>query len=291
MTATLLLMQDSLTVCLELDSRPERLTLVRSMLAGVGELVRFDPELVDDLKTVVSEACSNVVLHAYGSVPGPLVVTMKINEQNVELVVRDRGAGIRSVAPAEDRMGVGLALINALADRAELLAAPGGGTEVRMTFAPKSGDVSRLGPDGRGRPFGAPPMRLSGDVVVTLSPVGLLTGVLGRIARALAASARFSLDRFADVYLVTDAIAAHAERAASAADVRFAIAAGERRLELRIGPFRPGSGAGLQACAPAAWPGSALALLADELSIEPVEDAELLRVVLVDRRRGAPTAR
>ncbi len=59
---------------------------------------------------------------------------------------------------------------------------------------------------------------LSGDAVVSLSPVSFLGALLGRLARALAARARFSLDRFSDVYLVTDAIAAHAARAARATE-------------------------------------------------------------------------
>ena len=187
-------------------------------------------------------------------------------------------------------MGVGLPVINALADRAEFLAVPGGGTDVRMAFIGTRGEGSLPERDGASGPPLEQLVRLSGDVVVTLAPIGLLTGVLGRIARALAVSARFSLDRFSDVYLVTDAIAAHAELAASAAEVRFAFVAGERQLELRIGPFQPGSGARLQAGMQRAWPGPALALLSDELSVEPVEGAELLRVVLVDRSRAAPTA-
>ncbi len=73
---------------------------------------------------------------------------------------------------------------------------------------------------------------LSGDAVVSLSPISLLAGVLGRVARALAARARFSLDRFSDVYLVTDAIAAHAGRAAKGPRLSFAISADAQRLEL-----------------------------------------------------------
>ena len=61
---------------------------------------------------------------------------------------------------------------------------------------------------------------LSGDAVVSVSPVSLVGGVLGRLSRALAASARFSLDRFSDVYLVTDAIAAHARPPASGSGSR-----------------------------------------------------------------------
>jgi len=274
----------SATVRLKLDSRPESLTVVRSMLAGLGEALTFDAELLDDLKTAVSEACNNVVLHAYGGVAGPLSVCLEIGQGGLEVTVRDRGTGIQYVASsAEDRMGVGLAVISALADRAEFLSAPDGGTEVRMAFLDRAAPVDLLG--ATAQTILGPPAGLSGDVIVTLTPVGLLAGVLGRVARALAAAARFSLDRFSDVYLVTDALDAHAQSAASGADVSFAIAAGTRRLEITIGPFREGSGACLRSAAVARQSGSPLGMLADELTIQQGRAGEMLRLVVCDDRR------
>jgi serine/threonine-protein kinase RsbW len=271
-------------VRVELDSRPESLTLVRGMLAGVGELLGFDPELLDDLKTAVSEACNNVVLHAYGEEPGPLAVALQIDDGGVEVTVRDRGSGIQYVAPSDDRMGVGLAVISALADRAEFLRATGGGTEVRMAF------LGRGGPHGMGNGEAAPELDetwasdLSGDVVVTLSPVALLPGILGRVARALAANARFSLDRFSDLYLVTDALAAHARDAAKSGWIVFAIASANHRLELTLGPFRSGTSAALGIPTGSGRQESPLALLANELSAQALESSELLRVVMLDPR-------
>ncbi len=89
----------------------------------------------------------------------------------------------------------------------------------------------------------------AGEVVVSLSPVTLLTGVLGRLARTLAATAHFSLDRFSDVYLVTDTLAAHAAAAAAGSRIGARMAADERRLELTVGPFRSGTGAQLRSAA------------------------------------------
>ena len=86
---------DAPAVRLELDSRPETLTLVRGVLAGVAELIGLDPELLDDLKTAVSEACNNVVMHAYEGETGPLTVL------HVHRARGDRGGGGgRGVGPA-----------------------------------------------------------------------------------------------------------------------------------------------------------------------------------------------
>ena len=119
---------------LELSSRPESVTLVRVMLGGIAEWFSFDPELLDDLKTAVSEACNNVVMHAYGDETGPLVVSLAVTADGAEVTVRDWGSGIQHVAPSQDRIGVGLAVISALAKRAEFLSPNDGGTEVRMLF-------------------------------------------------------------------------------------------------------------------------------------------------------------
>ena len=280
------MIQDPPSVCLELDSRPECLTLVRAALAGAGERLAFDAELLDDLKTAVSEACNNVVLHAYGGEPGPLILGLGVRDEAVEVMVCDRGVGIQHITPSEERMGVGLAVISALADRAEFLTRPEGGTEVRMSFSAPRGTIEV--PDTPGSvPGGAKPVDLSGDVVVTLAPIGLLAGVLGRVVRVLAARSRFSLDRFSDLYLVTDAIAAHAENAASSVGLSFAIVSTSRRLELTVGPFLPGSGAQLDESASPTRSRSPLAMLADELTIEPAGDQEMLHLVLIDHRGGA----
>ena len=281
--------EDSPVVRLALDSRPETLTLVRGVLAGVAELIGLDPELLDDLKTAVSEACNNVVMHAYDGEAGPLSVRIYIEPAAIEVVVEDQGSGLPPLAPADETIrGVGLSVIRALAEHAEFRAMPAGGTEVRMSFAgqrdgkPLFHLPSEAGPDAQDGAW------LSGDAVVSLSPISLLAGVLGRVARALAARARFSLDRFSDVYLVTDAIAAHAGRAAKGPRLSFAISTGAQRLELRIGPFIDGSGEQLSHQAPDYSAASALAKLSDELEVRSEDGAEVLYVVMVDRRRPSP---
>jgi anti-sigma regulatory factor (Ser/Thr protein kinase) len=279
------LVADAPAVTLELESRPETLTLVRGMLGGLAERTTMDAELLDDLKTAISEACNNVVLHAYPDGSGPLSVRLTLGVDRIEVIVRDAGCGITERASSDERVqGVGLPVIRALAEQAEFRSRVDGGTEVWMAFAAER----------EGRPlFRAPAdavaddgwvQCLSGDAVVSVSPVELLIGVLGRLSRALAASSRFSLDRFSDVYLVTDAIAAVATKAAQGSRLGFAISSRPRRLELVVGPLdRQRAEALCQYDDGLA--GSALGQLSDELTVTARGDDALLRVVMLDEPR------
>ncbi|MDQ6804487.1 MAG: ATP-binding protein [Actinomycetota bacterium] len=275
--------KDFSAVRLELDSRPEAPAIVRAALTGVAQLLELDSQLFDDLKTAVSEACNNVVLYAYEGKPGPLVAGLEIRPEGIVATIRDWGRDIQHVGPSDERMGVGLAVISALADRAEFIRVPDGGTEVRMTFTDGAAAIRRLERrPGSESPSGVP-VELSGDVVVTVWPVGLLAGVLGRLARAVAARTHLSLDRFSDLYLLTDAIAAFAQSAAAAAGMTFALEGSHKRLELTVGPFRAGHGERLLRDGLLGQNG---APVLGELTLEPVDGFEVLRVV-VEERRGA----
>jgi anti-sigma regulatory factor (Ser/Thr protein kinase) len=256
-------------------------TLVRSVLAGLGKHLELAPELLDDLKTAISEACNNVVVHAYDDEIGPMVVTLEITADGFEVVVCDYGSGIQRVAAAEERMGVGLAVISALADRAEFDRNPDGGTVVRMLFS-RGGLRPRNPPRDASALVAAPP-ELNGDIVATLAPVSLLSEVLGRIARTVAAGAYFSVDRFSDLYPVTDAVAAHASEHVSGQAVSFAVLGRPRHIELTVGPLRTGSGAALvDGHAPAKR--AAVKRLVDALDVHDGAGYELLTATIEDRR-------
>ena len=115
---------DAPWVRLELISRPEAARLVRSMTTAAGEALAFDSELLSDVNTAVTEACNNVIQHAYGASPGPFSVEMAAFPLGVELRVRDHGRGIRPPAPEREGLKVGFALMSALADRAEFINVP-----------------------------------------------------------------------------------------------------------------------------------------------------------------------
>jgi anti-sigma regulatory factor (Ser/Thr protein kinase) len=278
---------DPSSVHLELESHAESVALVRAMLAGVAELLEFEGELLDELNTTVSEACNNVVKHAYEDGVGPLIVHLTAGGDGVEVTVRDHGIGLQGTGEAtdagaftsgyEEPGGVGIPLISALADRAEFLTPPEGGTEVRIAFSrgrSEPTDEWRGETDADARPL----LNHPGDVVGTLTPVNLLGGVLGRMARLLAARARFSLERFSDLYLLFDQLAFHAARRARTPAMTFSLSAETRRLELELGPIA----AMRDGLTPSEWedPPANLRVLADELTVEPVDDGLLLRVVV-----------
>lgn len=123
-------------VRLALPARPEGVGVVRQALAGLADAMALDGAILADAKMAVTEACTNVVVHAYGDTDGELEVEMLADDFAVTVVVRDRGTGIRPRATRETQaLGLGLPLIAALSDAFEVRGGPGIGTEVRMTFA------------------------------------------------------------------------------------------------------------------------------------------------------------
>jgi serine/threonine-protein kinase RsbW len=274
-------------VGLHLESRPQTLTIVRGILGGLAEVLVIDPELLDDLKTATSEACNNVVLHAYEGAPGPMRVRMFVEPERLRVTVEDDGVGLPAGGrSADDAHGIGVSVIRALTEDARFASGSDGGTVVEMDFAGRRDGQAlyQVPPVPSGAETEEPVAPIQpGEVVVTLSPVKLFAPVLGRLARTLAATAHFSLDRFSDVYLVTDTIAAHASGATAGARIGARVMASERRLELVVGPFRRGTGAVLQA-AGADRP-SPLALLSDEVSVQRDGETELVHVVVIDHRR------
>lgn len=124
---------------LSLPARPESVTVVRHVLGGVGGVWPVDAALLDDLQIAVTEACTNVVTHAYLDRPvGALEVRGDVVDGRVVIAVRDHGPGIVP-RPESSGLGLGLPLIAALADHVWTGRADDGAHEVRMTFPPVAG--------------------------------------------------------------------------------------------------------------------------------------------------------
>jgi len=282
---------DAPWVRLELTSRPEAARLVRSMSTAAGQALGFDPELLSDVNTAVTEACNNVILHAYGDQPGPMSVELRSRPDAVVVRVCDQGHGIRQTMPDNDGLKVGLALMSAVADRAEFINIPDGGTEVRLSFRAPVGRSASPWPaddqitDGSSAWQAELHSGLTGDLVLSVSPVQLLAPVLGRIGRALAPSAGFSLQRCYDVFLLSDALGAHAEQAADSTSISVALGAHDRRLEFAVAPLRAGTGAHLERPG-SPTPADVLARLSEEVAIVTRDGHETLRVSMHDPLRA-----
>lgn len=118
---------------LKLPARPENVAVVRHALGGLGEVMDVDEQTLSDIKLAVTEACTNVVIHAYTGETGPLEVDATVHERRLTVVVRDRGQGIVP-RPDSPGLGLGLPLIATLSESLELGKDDGENTEVRMTF-------------------------------------------------------------------------------------------------------------------------------------------------------------
>ena len=238
------MLQEPVTVRLELESHPENVALVRSALSGIAEAVQLGDELTADLKTAVSEACNNISLHAYDESSGPMIIEIDGSGAGISASVIDHGRGLTRISGGEDRMGLGLAVISALADSSEFRHPEGGGTEVRMWFR-RTGQTnaltSGLGADrrlgGRSLPH-APDGDTRGDdeILVYFTPVGVTRFVLGRIRQALAAAAHFSITKLTDLRVANEAIAGYIETAADGG-VSITLHGSARRLQVRTGPL------------------------------------------------------
>jgi serine/threonine-protein kinase RsbW len=121
-------------VRLSLPARPENVAVVRHVLGAFAEALRLPPELVEDMRLAVTEACTNVVRHAYrDGEDGAIDVLIRPDGDRLELVVSDHGRGLGPTADVTGP-GLGLPLIAALADSLELQELPVRGSRVVMSF-------------------------------------------------------------------------------------------------------------------------------------------------------------
>ncbi len=110
-------------------------------------IAQLDPTLdeLNDIKTAVSEAVTNCIVHGYRDTVGSITMTVKIVEPDtVEITVRDQGCGIDDLARARtplfttggaERSGMGFTIMESFMDKLSVRSAPGKGTVVRMCKA------------------------------------------------------------------------------------------------------------------------------------------------------------
>ena len=125
------------------DSRSENEGFARSVAGAF--LLPLDPvvEEVTEIKTAVSEAVSNSVIHGYRGGEGKIYMTCEYSSDGrVRISIRDEGAGIENVEQAMEplfttntdgeRSGMGFTVMESFTDRLTVKSEPGKGTEVIM---------------------------------------------------------------------------------------------------------------------------------------------------------------
>ena len=257
-----------------LPARAENVAVVRHALAGLAERIGMDEAAIADLKTVVTEACMNVVVHAYpeGEV-GLLEVDAVPDQGGLTVAVRDFGRGI-SPRPGVDRpsLRIGLALIAALSSSFQISGGVGQGTEIRMHLPFTSVQVDE---DGDASTTVSPPVPDATELRVEKD---LLRTVLSRALTALAARHEITVDRISDAMLLSDAISDAAPAGFADGHVRLSIADRPEGVELRVGPMESGAAAGLRSSLDLPVVGGSMATLADEVRTESGDDGDYLVV-------------
>ena len=218
---------------LTLPATAENVIVVRQAVAGVGEALDLSGSRIADLKTVVSEACNNVVLHAYEGEPGPLEVIAEPRSGELEVQVSDQGKGFRPRAnDGDSSLGLGLPLIAALSDSFEISGGAGHGsrTTIRFGYTPpefNNNGSSAEAPEG---------------LEIAITPGEMVKPVLARVIRALAARAELSVDRLADTVLLGDAVSSSEGVDFAEGRLGISIKDGDGKLDVRVGPLVEGAG-------------------------------------------------
>ncbi|HET7444090.1 MAG TPA: ATP-binding protein [Solirubrobacterales bacterium] len=263
---------------MSLPARAENVAVVRHALAGLGERLGMDETAIADLKTVVTEAAMNVVVHAYpDGDPGLLSVEALVEDGGLTVEVRDYGMGIRPRPDAtRPSLRIGLTLIAALSSSFEISGGARRGTVIRMHL-PIS-EIEEEDDDETASTTMAA-HAAPAQTEVRVGPPELVGTVLSRVLSALAARQNVSVDRLSDTMLLADAISAGAPAGFSDGHVTLSIAERPEGVVLRVGPMVGGAGERLQASLEVPEVGS-LAKLADEVRVDRDSEGEYLVVAI-----------
>ena len=128
---------------IKFQSRPNNQAFARQAVAAFA--AQLDPtiEEINDIKTAVSEAVTNCIVHAYRDTLGYITVAAKLyDDGEIQIVVRDKGCGIADIQQARQpmfttgdagRSGMGFTIMESFMDRLRVRSREGVGTQVTMT--------------------------------------------------------------------------------------------------------------------------------------------------------------
>ncbi len=131
------------TVKITFPSRSVNEGFARSALSAFAGQADPTLEVLADVKTAVSEAVTNCIVHAYANTIGPITLTAALYEDGtLRVAVADKGCGIPDVSKAmeplfttggAERAGLGFAVMESFMDSVKVRSAPGKGTRVTLS--------------------------------------------------------------------------------------------------------------------------------------------------------------
>ena len=132
------------------DARSENESFARMAAAGFAMQLNPTVEELEDIRTAVSEAVTNAIIHGYEDETKQVVMECVIDGDCLTLRVRDQGVGIENVEqamqpfyttkPEQERSGMGFAFMEAFMDEIRVTSEPGKGTQVTMIKQVEGGE-------------------------------------------------------------------------------------------------------------------------------------------------------
>lgn len=140
-------------VKLQLDSRSVNEGYARVAVSAFAAVLDPTVEEINDIRTAVSEAVTNCIVHAYRNGVGKIYIRVRLFDGGkIEVQIRDRGCGIADVQKAReplfttlggDRSGLGFSVMESFCDRVRVRSELGKGTTVTLIKIIKGRDASR----------------------------------------------------------------------------------------------------------------------------------------------------
>ncbi len=135
-------MSNTNEMIVEFKSVAQNEAFARMVIAAFIASTNPTLEEVSDVKTAVSEAVTNSIIHGYDGEDGRIFILSRISQRNVYIEIRDEGCGIPDIKkamepmyttrPKEDRSGMGFSFMEAFMDKLEVQSTVGLGTVVKM---------------------------------------------------------------------------------------------------------------------------------------------------------------
>lgn len=139
---------------LEFISNPNNEALARIAVASFTATLDPTIEEISDIKTAVSEAVTNSIIHGYEKTLGKVIIKAKIKNNVVEIEIIDQGKGIENIEkareplfttkPEEERSGMGFTIMESFMDELKIESIVGLGTKITMRKIIKKDDESLL---------------------------------------------------------------------------------------------------------------------------------------------------